>query len=286
MQSLMDNALNAAACGWAVFPLIPDAKAPAISAWESRATIDPDRIRRCWSSGPYNVGIATGPSGLVVVDLDKLKGGELPDPWADYVHGGEVLAELERRAGVAPVPTHVVATGRGGRHLYYRHPSGPDLRNTQGRLGPLVDTRANGGYIVGAGSVVDGRAYRTIATVPVAELPAWLCAGLVPAPLPAQAPVTVTVELGSDRAGRYLAAAIDAQVRHLEQATEGSRNHALYTSAVALGQLVAGGAVGPQEIESLLTQAACRIGLRPMETARTIASGLRAGARRPRTVAV
>lgn len=283
MHSFVDDALNAAACGWRVFPLIPDAKAPAIHSWESRATTDPDRIRRCWSAGPYNIGIATGPSGLVVVDLDKLKSGELPDPWADYVHGGEVLAELERCAGAEPVPTHTVATGRGGRHLYYRHPHGPDLRNTQGRLGPLVDTRAHGGYVVGAGSVVDGRAYRTIATGPVAELPGWLCAGLAPAPLPAQAPVTV--ELGTDRAGRYVAAAIDAQVRHLEQATEGRRNHALYTSAVALGQLVAGGAIGAAEIEGLLTQAAHRIGLRPMETARTIASGLRAGAQRPRTVA-
>ncbi|MDI1465047.1 DNA primase, partial [Catellatospora sp. KI3] len=55
--------------------------------------------------------------------------------------------------------------------------------------------------------------------------------------------------------------------------------------AVALGQLVAGGALREQDVEGLLTQAAFSIGLRPMETARTIASGLRAGARRPRTVA-
>jgi hypothetical protein len=40
------------------------------AGWEQRATTDPNRIRRAWSTGPFNVGIATGPAGLVVVDVD------------------------------------------------------------------------------------------------------------------------------------------------------------------------------------------------------------------------
>ncbi|MEV4411411.1 bifunctional DNA primase/polymerase [Catellatospora sp. NPDC049609] len=284
MNDHVKAALSCAMRGWRVFPLVPNAKEPAVRGWETRATTDPDRIRRCWSSGPYNIGIATGPSELVVVDLDRLKGDDpLPAPWAFYQHGSDVLAELRRRAHAEQVPTHTVATGSGGTHLYYRHPAGPELRNTQGRLGPLIDTRAHGGYVVGPGSVVAGRTYPVAADLPVAGLPAWLAIALAPAPLPEQAPVVV--ELGADRAGRYVAAAIDAQVRHLEQAAKGTRNHALYTSAVALGQLVAGGAIRADQVEGLLTQAAHRIGLRPMETARTIASGLRAGAVRPRTVA-
>ncbi|GAA1381353.1 bifunctional DNA primase/polymerase [Catellatospora chokoriensis] len=281
---LLDAALTAAEHGWRVFPVTPDDKTPAVRAWEQRATTDPDRIRRCWSAGPFNVGLATGPSGLVVVDLDKLKGGELPAPWECCVHGGEILAELERRAGVSPVRTYTVTTGSGGAHLYLRHPDqGEQMRNTAGKLGPLIDTRAHGGYVLAAGSVVNGRPYQAVSEVPVADLPEWLVTGLAPAPLPEQAPVTVT--LGADRVGRYVAAAIDSQLSHLAKAAKGGRNAALYASAVALGQLAAGGAVAAQDVEGLLTQAAYQAGLRPAETARTIASGLRAGAARPRTVA-
>lgn len=66
-------ALDAASRDWRVFPLIPGDKRPAISEWETRATTDPDRITRAWSVAAYNVGIATGPSGLIVIDLDKPK---------------------------------------------------------------------------------------------------------------------------------------------------------------------------------------------------------------------
>src|SRR5689334_4117755 len=82
-SDLLRVALDTAAQGWLVFPLAPGSKRPALhsaercpgtgqctsghAGWEQRATTDPDRIRRAWSAGPYNVGIPTGPAGLVVV---------------------------------------------------------------------------------------------------------------------------------------------------------------------------------------------------------------------------
>jgi hypothetical protein len=93
------------------------------------------------------------------------------------------------------------------------------------------------------------------------------------------------VELPADRHGAYLRAAIGRQLDHLMQAREGNRNHALYVSAVALGQLAAGGALRTDQAGALLEQAALAIGLNPCEVARTIRSGLAAGARRPRQVA-
>lgn len=54
-------------------PLIPGDKRPAVTDWETRATTDRERITLCWTHAPYNVGIATGPSRLVVVDLDVPK---------------------------------------------------------------------------------------------------------------------------------------------------------------------------------------------------------------------
>src|SRR4051794_7988719 len=159
--ALLAAALDAAARGWHVFPLRPGAKVPALHGhegcpgtdacrnghvgWEQRATTDPARIRAAWSRGPFNIGLATGPSGLLVVDLDTAKPGQTPPADWDMPgvqDGQDVLAVLADRQN-APVPgdTFTVSTPSGGLHLYYRAPEGERLRNTAGRLGWKVDTR-------------------------------------------------------------------------------------------------------------------------------------------------
>jgi hypothetical protein len=304
--ALLRAALAAAARGWPVFPLRPGDKRPALhgasrcpgtgpcsdghAGWEQRATTDPDRIGRAWTAAPYNVGIATGPAALVVVDLDTPKPGHDAPPQAwqlPGVHdGGDVLTVLCERAG-HPVPwdTHTVTTASGGRHLYYRHPEhGPALRNTGGTLGWLIDTRAHGGYVVAAGSVLAGRFRYTVTdgTDP-APLPDWLADALTPPPLPPQR--AVAVPLAADRHGAYIHAAVTRELARVTGSPPHGRNHALYQAAVALGQLVAGDQLPEDDVTAWLTGAAAQVGQRPGETARTIASGLRAGARRPRTVA-
>ncbi|MFI7302967.1 bifunctional DNA primase/polymerase [Micromonospora aurantiaca] len=332
MPDLLTAALAHAERGWHVFPLRPDrpnatdedeAKRPAFPnrctaercdrtdprcraagrhiGWEERATTDPDRIRRAWSTHPYGIGIACGPSGLVVVDLDVPKHPDdtPPEQWAGACDGWDVFATLAARHGTpidqldgfgpgAPPrtgidATYTVSTGSGGTHLYYRHPAGPALRNTTGERGGLgwkVDTRAHGGYVVAAGSTVAGRPYAVALDCDPAPLPGWLAGLLAPAPLPARQ--TAAVTLPADRHGRYLAAAIRRQVAYLAAAPDGQRNHALFTSAVALGQLAAGGALTDDDVTSVLEPVALSIGLRHGEVARTIASGLRVGARQPR----
>jgi hypothetical protein len=309
--TLREVALSAAARGWHVFPLRPDDKRPAFpdhpadactrtdprcrdghTGWEQRATADPDRIRHGWSTVPYGVGIACGPSGLLVVDLDVAKPWQdIPTAWLGTgVDDGGIVLDRLCYAARQPFPfeTYSVRTGRGGLHLYFRHPAtGPTLRNTAGErgngLGWLIDTRAHGGYVVAAGSTVAGLAYTIERDDPVAELPAWLAERLTPAPLPPQRPVTVDLPAG--RTGAYLDAAINRQLNYLRQAPDGERNHALYVSAVALGQLAAGGALPVEQAATLLEDVALSIGLTRFETLRTIRSGLAAGARRPRTVA-
>jgi hypothetical protein len=290
VNDLMKYALHLAGKGWHVFPVAPDSKVPAVKEWEQRATTDPDRIRRCWSTAPYNIGIACGPSGLVVIDLDKPKPGQQPPPGWDIEgirDGYDAFALVCEQAGQPmPVCTYTVMTGRCGTHLYFRHPEGEQLRNTSGTkgsgLGWLIDTRAHGGYVLAEGSRVNGLDYDLHFDDDVAELPGWLAVRLRPARLPEQAAVTLAVS--DDRAGRYLQAAIDAELRRVTSAPGGERNTSLFHAATALGQLVAGGSVGQTEIEGLLTQAAHSVGQKPAETAKTIASGLRAGARRPRKV--
>ncbi|WP_435587153.1 bifunctional DNA primase/polymerase [Micromonospora aurantiaca (nom. illeg.)] len=310
---LLAAALACAARGWHVFPLRPDRPSPADAdepkrpafparctaercdltdsrcraasrhvGWEERATTDPDRIRRAWSMRPYGVGVACGPSGLVVVDLDVRKPGQtMPPGHEGCPHGLRTLAALAAAHAATIDATYTVTTGRGGTHLYYRHPdTGPALRNTAGTLGPMVDTRAHGGYVVAAGSTVAGRPYVVALDCEPAPLPAWL-AGLLTVPArPAYRPTAVA--LPPDRRGRYVAAAIRRQVAHLTAATEGGRNAALFASAVALGQLAAGGALTDADVYAVLEPAALSTGLRHGEIARTIASGLRVGARQPR----
>ncbi|MFF5297256.1 bifunctional DNA primase/polymerase [Paractinoplanes globisporus] len=283
---LLTAALSAAVRGWHVFPLRPGDKRPAIDRWEARATIDPDRIRRCWTAGPYGIGLACGPSGLIVLDFDTRKTGQAAPAGAEgYLHGWGVFTDLCRDLG-HPIPydTYAVTTGRGGLHLYFRHPDGIELRNTAGLLGWLIDTRAHGGYVVAAGSIVAGRPYTVRQDTRTAVLPGWLAERLQPAPLrPAGPPVVV--ELPADRRGAYLRAAIDGTLGKLGEAGEGGRNRALFMAAQTLGQLVAGGAVAEDTVTSVLTDAAARLGLGPREVENTIRSGLAAGARRPRQVA-
>ena len=296
---LLTAALGHAERGWHVFPLRPDDKRPAFPdhtaddctgrdprcraaghhlGWEPRATCDPDRIRRAWTARPYGIGLACGPSRLVVADLDTRKDGTAGPT------GLDTLADLAAQHAAGIDATYTVTTGRGGTHLYYRHPEdGPALRNTAGTLGPMVDTRAHGGYVVAAGSTVAGRPYVVDLDTDPAPLPAWLAALLAPAPLPPQRPVVV--DLGTGRAGGYVRAAVAREVDRVTTAAAGERNRALYIAAVALGQLVAGGALGEDDAQSVLEQAGVTAGLRTAEAYRTVRSGLTAGAHRPRKVA-
>jgi hypothetical protein len=179
-----------------------------------------------------------------------------------------------------------VATASGGRHLYFRAPTGI-WRNTAGRLGKLIDTRASGGYVVGAGSTVDGRRYTLSLDTDPAPLPDWLARLLAPS-----APTTPAgpVRIDTDRHGAYLAAAIRAEVAHVRNEPS-DHNGALYMAAQNLGQLVAGGALAGDDVRTVLLDAfAPHIAADPQhhnerEANNTITSGLKAGARRPRKVA-
>jgi hypothetical protein len=306
----LDAALNAAARGWHVFPLRPGSKRPAghpedrcpgtgrcaggHRTWEQRATTDPDKIRAAWTHAPYGIGIATGPSGLCVLDLDTAKPGEeILQRWAAAGArcGEDVLAVVASEAGQElPGDTLTVRTPSGGLHLYYRVPGDVTLRNTSGGrgngLGWKVDTRAWGGYVVGPGTVTDAGPYAFLWDGAVAELPGWLVERLTPAPLPA-APV-VPIRPASDRRSRYLDVAVRAEAGKVADAKQ-NRNATLYAAAVALGQLVAGDALTEDEVRAALMTAAGRhIGTRQFtarEAETTITSGLRAGANRPRRVA-
>ena len=288
---LLRSALDHATRGWPVFPLRPGDKRPAIRDWETRATTDLDRIHRAWAAGPYNIGVACGPARLVVIDLDSPKPGtDVPARWQrpGIVNGADVFALLAEHAGVRlPVQTYSVSTAGGGsQHLYFSAPpDGPSPRNTAGRLGWLIDTRAAGGYVVGAGSQITGRSYRRILDLPVAPLPGWISTLLNNNDDRQPAPTTGQLIEAVKHPSRYAATALGAELDRVLAARPGGRNHTLNQAAFALGQLAAAGFLPAGLAGEALTQAANAIGLPAGEAAGTIRSGLNAGARNPRGLA-
>lgn len=96
------------------------------------ATDDQEQIERWWTSNPdANIGIATGRrSGPFVVHLDGEAG----------------IEQFESRYGQFDVPT--VATGGGGRHLWFAYPDDCDLSNGTRLHGLPVDVRGTGGYVL------------------------------------------------------------------------------------------------------------------------------------------
>ncbi|HEY9476631.1 MAG TPA: bifunctional DNA primase/polymerase [Mycobacteriales bacterium] len=292
--ALLAAAVAAVVRGWRVHPLRPGDKRPVFEDWEHHATADPDRVTRWWTAHPtHNVGVACGPSGLVVIDLDQPKPGDtLPEDWRipGVRCGEDVLAVLADRAGQPlPYDTRLVRTGRGGLHVYCTPSAGVRLRNTSKKLGPWIDTRAHGGYVVAPGSIVNGRQYELLHEAPVAPLPTWLARLLTPAPTPPARPVTV--DLGIGRRAAYITAAINDETDRVANAGPGTHNHTLYLAAIALGQLVAGGALDEHTVRAALLDASrqraatARCECTEREANSTITSGLRAGARRPRQVA-
>lgn len=158
-------ALQYASKGWHVFPIRKGTTNKPRVKWGSDATTDEKVIKGWWKAWPEdNIGIATGPSGLTVVDVDMKHG----------KNGQETLDELELDYGRLP-HTLSAQTPSGGRHLYFAG----EARTTVEQVGSGVDTRGSGGaggYVLAPGSSTDVGTYEweESSQIPVAKLPDWI----------------------------------------------------------------------------------------------------------------
>jgi hypothetical protein len=249
---LLRAALRTARRGWPVFPLRPGTKRPRaeLTSWEQRATTDPAQIRRWWTRHPNdNVAIATGPAGLVVVDLDFAEPTEASPPkWPEARSGIDVYRALGGHQ-----PTWTVGTPSGGMHLYYQAPkTGGPWRNTAGRIGWHIDTRAEGGYVVAEMSTVHGYHYVVIDSRPPAELPDWIAQRLAPATATPRPETTCPIT----PVGRaYVDAALAGEVQRVLDATPGQRNAALNRAAWNLARHIASGQLERSTVEAALQAA-------------------------------
>lgn len=195
-MSMVDFALQYAARGWHILPLRPRTKIPLISKKAGGrgfldATTDAAQIERWWAQCPdANIGIATGASGLVVLDPD----------------GPEGLAEL-KTASAGDLPRTLVSrTGReSGFHFIYR---GTGIKSTT-KKDARLDVRGSTGYIVAPPSIhPSGAVYTWLdSTSPVADVPAWVAPWVSKRGGPAQPAAPMPPAAGQvTRVGRGLAA--------------------------------------------------------------------------------
>jgi hypothetical protein len=285
MRSPLDAALSYAQRGWAVFPChepamggcscrrndcSSPAKHPRTLHGLRDASTDPEVVSRWWRRWPdANIGVRTGgESGLIVLDVD-------PD------HGGlNTLVELERRHDQLP-PSLTVRTGA-GRHYWFRHPGRP-VPNSAGRIGPGIDIRGDGGYVIAPPSRhLNGRRYHWASEQPLAPAPQWLLE-LTRERTQPNPPIPPRQPSISNDARPWARAAFHGELARIRGAPQGSRNHTLNRSSFALGQLVATGHLTEESVRAALVRAGLEIGLTTKETQATVTSGLRAGGRSPRS---
>jgi hypothetical protein len=200
----------------------------------------------------------------------------------DPPHGGEAsLRQLVGEHGPLPA-TRSVISGSGGTHLYFAHPGGT-IRNSAGALGPGLDVRGDGGYVIAPPSIhPSGAAYRWGPVRALAPPPGWLVGELAtpehqrpPAPDPGR----VRRDPG---VSAWAAAAVAGELDRVANAEEGRRNHILNRAAFVLGQIVGGGHLDGDTVSALLEEAGLASGLGGRETTATVASGMRAGRCSPR----
>lgn len=147
----MSNTLERAAIAyatkfnWAIFPLKARDKTPLIPEWQKRATTDTQKIHKWWLRWPdANVAVACGLSNLVVVDLDVKEGRDGTETWRDLLLEHDIDDD-----------TIIQLTPSGGQHIVYVS-ADKQIRNSNNKLGPGVDVRAEGGYIVLSPSILEG----------------------------------------------------------------------------------------------------------------------------------
>lgn len=158
MTNQLKSALALARRGFRVFRLQAGSKRPLKGdEWTKTATSNPTEVFELWAERDYNIGVLA--DGLVIVDCD-VKGG---------LDGVAAYGAFD-----AAPNTFAVDTPSGGRHYYYR----AEDAYSQAPLAPGIDIRSGNGYVLGPGSIIDGKPYVIVNKADVAPLPKTVADGL------------------------------------------------------------------------------------------------------------
>ncbi|MGQ9367715.1 bifunctional DNA primase/polymerase [Azospirillum sp. ST 5-10] len=311
---LQEAAAQYAGLGWPVFPCQERGKVPCkaeglIEHGVLDAKRSPFWVKQFWGRWPHaNVGVAAGEGAgwwVLDADIDQAAGKD----------GFATLALLQDLFGEALPETLGQSTPSGGRHWLFKWPGHAVPNSASKRLGPGLDTRGDGGYIVVGPSIhPNGGRYRWSgdpAATPIAAAPDWLLRLLVGGDedlewcrarvegktLPAwlakrldkPQPVSAARPLPAGGVHPYARAALEDECKTVRQTLPGNQNNALNEAAFKLGTLVGGGHLPEGLARQHLMAAALawswdpkRGPWKPEKLAKIIDSGLTAGAKEPR----
>lgn len=342
-------ALHLASLGWHVFPLAwrdkrPLANCPNCREADGRpihtpevcpclpagawchgvraATTDPHRLTAWWTREPRAVpGIAAGPSGLCLIDIDTghdelpddLATGLLPgidlttedipaDAWSDgarFRDGRDtlsLLAYLRARTNSWPQDDRhrpvATETPSGGRHLWYRAPA-PNLhqviaKNNRNALAWQVDIKAGWSYGIAPGARASAGLYKPLRgdVTRVGAMPAWLATEVIRVATqtpPARPPAPLPAPLPTTSTGRA-GAYIDVVLTNGLRDLTGlrdGRKAALAALAYKIGGLTASAGLDWTKAESALIDAGIGTGLAPAIATRTVTRSMANGRSRP-----
>jgi hypothetical protein len=344
-------ALELAALGWHILPLSPASKRPLGNCPACRtrhgtpghhlggcpclvggrwchgvraATTDPARITSWWQREPAAVpGVAAGPSGLVLIDIDAHRGplpprlatGLLPGinlaavpiparEWNDparYRDGRDTLALLARlRGGLRPWPPGpehqpvAAATPSGGMHLWYQAPADglrQALADPHGRHGLAwqVDIKAGWSYGIAPGATTTAGTYQIRGgdAARPGRMPAWLAREVTRAAAIIPAGPAGLAPAGPGGPGGPGPAAYLATVIHRAAAQLANltdgRKRALSALAYHAGGLLQWSGMEREHVTRQLVDAGTAAGLAPGISARIVNRAVANGEARPLT---
>ncbi|GIH89899.1 bifunctional DNA primase/polymerase [Planobispora siamensis] len=275
------------------------------------ATTDPARLSTWWQRQPDAVpGVAAGPSGLILLDLDAHDDPLPADPATGLLPGIDLtgdpaLAEPARirtglhtlallarvRGGVHPwpaIPEHqpvVATTPSGGRHLWYRAPTA-NLRQALGKLGWQIDIKAGWNYGLAPGATTSTGTYHLRSGDPASpgRLPEWLAHEVLrvtaPAPIQPRLSPTLRRERCDGAPAAYLTTVLSRGAAHLATLTDG-RQRALSALAYHAGGLLAWSGLPEHQVSAHLITAGEASGLPTRLAIRIVHRALLRGVRAP-----
>ncbi|MGW5272746.1 bifunctional DNA primase/polymerase [Streptomyces sp. NPDC004044] len=182
------------------------------------ATTDPDRLADMFAAAPhaagYGIACGRGDYPLLGIDLDR----------KNDVDGVKAFAALADQHGVTIPETTIIGTPSGGEHRWFTGPAGAPVQNSASKLGPGIDVRGYGGYLIGPGSITSKGAYTVVKGRPVAEFPDQLVPLTLPPPPRPRRPMSILP--GPQRGSTLL-----GLVKFVLGAGEGELNNRLYWAA-------------------------------------------------------
>ena len=230
--AIREAALQYAAVGLSVLPIVPSGKAPLIENGVHAASTDTGQIEEWWDRWPHaNLALACGErAGFDVLDVDRQ-------------HGGiETLNAFLSAHGALP-PTPRQLTPSGGFHLLFRHE--PGLKNWSGGQGtapPGLDCRTTGAMIRVA-PVTGYRWERFIDPGALSPWPEYLAAFFRPIGRPGRPPgerdIASRIPASGDNASRYLERALEGIAEEIASAPPGCQQTTLNACAFRAGRLLA-----------------------------------------------